>query len=205
MMPEQMARQGCIATCWWQSQHACEVSNSTLLHTCIASQQPDLAHREHACLCKCWNRHTWCALQQRHSFRIFGDHEYARLSTQSAEGRVNPLMLRLCALQDPAAAAGGVLERSVCYGPAELRMGATVSVYGRDFLIVDCDVFTRRWLLVRRRTSPHGPAAVMAAPGSPCVGLATHNSLTVFEVHKIQALCDTALVSTIIVARPMTV
>ena len=46
-----------------------------------------------------------------------------------------------------------MLERSSCYGPAELRMGATVSVYGRDFLIVDCDDFTRKWLLVRH-TAP---------------------------------------------------
>lgn len=60
-----------------------------------------------------------------------------------------------------------MLERSACYGPAELRMGATVSVYGRDFLIVDCDDFTRKWLLVRRRTSLQGPAAVMTFPGSP--------------------------------------
>ena len=60
-----------------------------------------------------------------------------------------------------------MLERSACYGPAELRMGATVSVYGRDFLIVDCDDFTRKWLLVRPHTSLRGPAAVVAALGSP--------------------------------------
>lgn len=52
------------------------------------------------------------------------------------------------AWQGPAAAAGSVLERSTCYGPADLRMGSTVSVYGRTFLIVDCDDFTRKWLLV---------------------------------------------------------
>ena len=50
--------------------------------------------------------------------------------------------------QGPATAAGSVLERSACYGPADLRMGSTVSVYGRTFLIVDCDDFTRKWLLV---------------------------------------------------------
>lgn len=32
-------------------------------------------------------------------------------------------------------------------------MGATVCVYGRDFRIVDCDDFTRKWLLVRLGTS----------------------------------------------------
>ncbi len=46
-------------------------------------------------------------------------------------------------------AAAGAPERAACYGPADLRIGRTVSVYGRDFLITDCDDFTRKWLQAR--------------------------------------------------------
>ncbi|KAK9831357.1 hypothetical protein WJX81_005284 [Elliptochloris bilobata] len=71
-----------------------------------------------------------------------------------------PVFLRRALLpKNPATAAGGVLERSACYGPSDLRMGATVSVYGRDFLIVDCDDFTRKWLL-----EDQGCTAAEAAP-----------------------------------------
>lgn len=46
-------------------------------------------------------------------------------------------------------AAAGAPERADCYGPADLRIGRTVSVYGRGFLITDCDDFTRKWLQAR--------------------------------------------------------
>ncbi|CAL8469429.1 g8970 [Coccomyxa elongata] len=37
-------------------------------------------------------------------------------------------------------------ERSMCYGPSDLRMGTCIAVYGRMFYIYDCDDFTRKWL-----------------------------------------------------------
>ena len=35
-----------------------------------------------------------------------------------------------------------------CVKPQDLRIGTTLTVYGRSFLIHDCDAFTQKWLQV---------------------------------------------------------
>ena len=35
-----------------------------------------------------------------------------------------------------------------CVKPQDLRVGTMLTVYGRSFLIHDCDAFTQRWLQV---------------------------------------------------------
>ena len=134
------------------------------------------------------------------------DHGRVWLSTHSAMGRTRSVMLRPCTLQDPAAAAGGVLERAACYGPAELRMGASVSVYGRDFLIVDCDDFTRKWLLVRRRNTLAGARRSHGSSWQPMRRTRGTLFVTALEAFcKVYAPYDTALVSIPTIRRPMTV
>jgi hypothetical protein len=44
----------------------------------------------------------------------------------------------------------GRFPKSLCFTPQDFRTGMTISVYGRDFFIHDCDDFTRQWYQVNR-------------------------------------------------------
>jgi len=69
----------------------------------------------------------------------------------------------------PAAAGGAALPGQTrlapeqCYMPADLRIGATVAVLGRNFLIYDCDAATRKWYTVSRGPQQGLQASMEAA------------------------------------------
>jgi hypothetical protein len=43
-------------------------------------------------------------------------------------------------------------------GPADLAVGATITVYGRTFFLVDADAFTREWYAAHLPGAEQGPA-----------------------------------------------
>ena len=43
---------------------------------------------------------------------------------------------------------GKGIDRSLCYGPDDFRIGSFVNVYGRNLYLHDCDEFTRGWYKV---------------------------------------------------------
>ena len=45
---------------------------------------------------------------------------------------------------------GKGIDRSLCYGPDDFRIGSFVNVYGRNLYLHDCDEFTRGWYKVLR-------------------------------------------------------
>lgn len=42
----------------------------------------------------------------------------------------------------------GRIPKSLCYRPEDFRLGGYVTVHNRDFLLHDCDTFTRDWYQV---------------------------------------------------------
>ena len=45
---------------------------------------------------------------------------------------------------------GKNVDRALCYGPSDFRVGGVVPIFGRDLYVHDCDQFTRDWYKVRR-------------------------------------------------------
>ncbi|KAL4426705.1 hypothetical protein ABPG77_004761 [Micractinium sp. CCAP 211/92] len=73
----------------------------------------------------------------------------------------------------PAADAGAALPGQarltpdLCYAPTDLRIGATVAILGRQFLIYDCDAATRQWYTERLGFSPEQLAPIDISEPEP--------------------------------------
>ncbi|KAL4458717.1 hypothetical protein ABPG75_013582 [Micractinium tetrahymenae] len=86
----------------------------------------------------------------------------------------------------PAAAGGAALPGQarltpdLCYAPADLRIGAAVTILGRQFLIYDCDAATRQWYTDRLGFSPEQLAPIditEPAPQRRTPALPPHNGI----------------------------
>ena len=51
---------------------------------------------------------------------------------------------------------GRNLDRNLCYGPSDFRLGGVVPIFGRDLFVHDCDQFTRDWYKVNSHPLVHG-------------------------------------------------
>lgn len=43
---------------------------------------------------------------------------------------------------------GRNVDRGLCYGPSDFRVGGIIPIFGRDLFVHDCDQFTRDWYKV---------------------------------------------------------
>ena len=58
------------------------------------------------------------------------------------------------ALQDPSVIKGGRnLDKRLCFGVGDFRIGTFIYVYGRHLFLYDCDDFTRSWYQVSPQAS----------------------------------------------------
>lgn len=83
---------------------------------------------------------------------------------QSADPAALACLPQSCALQDfTRTKPAKNLPRELCYGPQDFRIGTYVQVYGRDFLVHDCDDFTRHWYQVGTHAADLQPGAASRA------------------------------------------
>ena len=71
-------------------------------------------------------------------------------------GNCSPLKAgsHFAAIQDPEVTKPGKnVDRKLCFGLEDFRIGTFVRIYSRDFFIHDCDDFTRQWYQVGRHRS----------------------------------------------------
>ena len=54
---------------------------------------------------------------------------------------------------------GRNVDRGLCYGPSDFRVGGVIPVFGRDLFVHDCDAFTRDWYKVLPPCGPLPPLA----------------------------------------------
>ena len=74
---------------------------------------------------------------------------------------------------------GASIDRALCYGPEDFRLGSFVNVYGRNLYLHDCDEFTRTWYKVR-------PAGLLHAESGGPQGSQGHSARMIAS-HKVVA------------------